>query len=84
MAILQVAGRRSEFDGYRNDSTQLSERAYQCILKLARTIADLTGSADAHLVEALAYRPKLMIGQANDNVAGLASFVNCVSRDPGK
>ena len=42
---------------------QLSARAYHRLLKLARTIADLAGSASitpAHLAEALQYRPKSM------------------------
>ena len=39
--------------------------AYHRILKLARTIADLTGNEDiqsAHLADELQYRPKLMVG----------------------
>jgi magnesium chelatase family protein len=40
---------------------QLSARAYHRVLKLARTIADLSGSemiAPNHLAEALQYRPR--------------------------
>lgn len=42
---------------------QLSARAYHRVLKLARTIADLTGSEKItapHLAEALQYRPRIM------------------------
>jgi magnesium chelatase family protein len=44
---------------------QLSARAYHCILKLARTIADLAGSEEIqspHLAETLQNRPKIMMG----------------------
>ena len=43
----------------------LSARAYHRILKLACTVADLSGSDEIqspHLAEALQYRPKLMLG----------------------
>jgi magnesium chelatase family protein len=50
----------------RADMSQLnlSAHAYHCILKLARTVADLAGSEEiqsVHLAEALQYRPKLML-----------------------
>jgi magnesium chelatase family protein len=47
---------------------QLTAHAYQRALKLSRTIADLTGSeaiTQAHLAEALQYRPKLEVMQTS-------------------
>ena len=44
---------------------QLSARAYHRVLKLARTIADLSGDeaiAPPHIAEALQYRPKMDMG----------------------
>jgi magnesium chelatase family protein len=44
---------------------QLSAWGYHCVLKLARTIANLAGSDEiqsVHLAEALQYRPKGMVG----------------------
>jgi magnesium chelatase family protein len=43
------------------DTMKLSARSYYRILKLARTIADLSGSNDIlthHILEALSYRKK--------------------------
>jgi magnesium chelatase family protein len=40
----------------------LSARACHCVLKLARTIADLAGSDDIaanHVAEAIQYRPRV-------------------------
>lgn len=44
---------------------ELSPRAYHRVIKLARTIADLEGAediAEAHLLEALQYRPRNVFG----------------------
>ena len=59
----------NEFDAggdivLRISQLNLLARAYHCILKLARTIADLAGNENiqsTHLAEALQYRPKLMM-----------------------
>jgi len=48
---------------------QMSARAFQRILKLARTIADLAGEgeiATAHLAEAIQYRPRRQMGAGID------------------
>jgi magnesium chelatase family protein len=45
---------------------RLTTRAYHRVLKLSRTIADLSGSEvinQVHLAEALQYRPKLELIQ---------------------
>lgn len=59
----------------------LSARALHRILKLARTIANLTGSEEiksAHLAEALQYGPKVMmnlsLGVGHLEVAGCEKF----------
>jgi magnesium chelatase family protein len=65
-----MTGRRSKPDAGSDivlcmAKLNLSARAYHCILKLARTIADLAGCEEiqsTHLAEALQYRPKLMMG----------------------
>ena len=50
------------------EKMQLSARAFHRILRVARTIADLTGAKQvetAHLLEALSYRRGLMPSQAS-------------------
>lgn len=50
-------------DGSFERASSIRARAYHCILKLGRTIADLTGSEKiqcAHLAKALQFRPKIM------------------------
>ncbi len=42
----------------------LSARAYHRVIKIARTIADLEGSAEVkanHILEAIQYRPKVSV-----------------------
>ena len=51
---------------------KLLARAYPCILKFARTIADLAGCSEiqsVHLAEALQDRPKLMMWYKGDGLA---------------
>lgn len=68
-AVLQVTARMSEFDADGDIilctcQMNLSVRAYTGILKLSRTIAELTGIEEIqsqHMAEALQYHPKIMM-----------------------
>jgi magnesium chelatase family protein len=64
--VVDAAGKsllRAAMQAHQSGS-QMSVRAYHRILKLARTIADLAGSARIeapHVAEAIQYRPRRML-----------------------